>query len=34
MRSLKILREIRSGFWRHLLQNAIPLAPNGVFKNK
>jgi hypothetical protein len=32
MRSLKILREIRFGFWYHFLLTAIPSIPNGFSK--
>jgi hypothetical protein len=32
MKILKILKEIRFGFWCHLLQTAIPSVPNGFSK--
>jgi hypothetical protein len=34
MRSLKILKENRFGFWCHLLLTAIPSVPNGFSKTK
>jgi hypothetical protein len=33
MRSLKFMKEIRFGFWCHLLLTAIPLVQNGFSKS-